>query len=202
MQALDLSRFTRKVYSLSIILTIMLGIFTTSVCAKPDTATKPSLANIIRSAAADGKLAYKLTTPDEFKAIAGQPTKEWTEDDGNIIWMEYPGIRARFFGKPETDTPHTIISVLLEGRRIDIGQNRPIALRCEEDLDKLGSFWGYSGVDLSRLDLSGKGELLKAMPFDSRTVWPEPNKMPERFNPSRVLEEGRNPGLGIRNLHK
>jgi len=63
---------------------------------------KPSPADIVRTAAAEGKLAYKLTTPDELKSIAGQPTKEWTEDDGEVIWMEYPSIRAVFLGKGET----------------------------------------------------------------------------------------------------
>lgn len=202
MRTFDRGNFTKRTYYLVAMLTIILGLFAAPASAKPNTVTNRSHADIIHQAVAEGKIAYKLTTPDEFKAIAGQPTKEWKEDDGNIIWMGYPGIRARFFGKPETDIPHSIISVLFEGRRIDIGQNRPIALRCEEDLDKLGSFWGYSGVDLSRLDLSGKGELLKAMPFDSRTVWPAANKLPEGFDPGRVLEEGKNPGLGIRGLHK
>jgi hypothetical protein len=157
---------------------------------------------LVRQAAADGRISYKLTTPDEFKAIVGQPTKEWTEDDGGIIWMEYHGIRARFFGKPEIDTPHTILQVLCEGKWIDIGQDRPITLRYEEDLDNFGSFWGYSGVDLSRLDLSRKGELLKAMPFDSLTVWPESDRLPPDFDPKAVMEWGKYPGLRVNQLHE
>jgi len=57
-------------------------------------------------------------------------------------------------------------------------------------------------VDLSRLDLSKKGKLLKAMTFDSRTVWPEPGLLPRDFEPNRRLEEGKNPGLGVRSLHQ
>jgi subtilisin family serine protease len=40
------------------------------------------------------------------------------------------------------------------------------------------------------------------MPFDTLTKWPEPNKLPEGFHPADLLEEGKNPGLGIRKLHE
>ncbi|MFB0516133.1 MAG: S8/S53 family peptidase, partial [Candidatus Neomarinimicrobiota bacterium] len=67
---------------------------------------------------------------------------------------------------------------------------------------KFGWFYGFCAVDLSRLDLSQKGDLLERMPFDSRTVWPEPGLLPWGFEPGRRLEEGKNPGLGVRSLHQ
>lgn len=202
MRIFDIDSFTQEPYRLAILLMIISSLFTTSVCAEPDKAMKPSLAVIIRSAAADGKLAYKLTTPDEFKTIAGQPTKEWTEDDGDKILMEYPGsIQVRFIGKLGTNRPHVILSVVCEDRWIDIGKDRPITLRYEKDLDKLGSVGGYSGVDLSRLDLSRKGELLKTMSFDSLTVWPESDLLPPDFDPKVVMEWGKYPGLRVKQLH-
>jgi hypothetical protein len=114
--------------------------------------------------------------------------------------MEYPGIKVCFFGKPEL-WPHTLVRISCEGRGIDIGQDRPITLRNEKDLDKFGTFWGYSSVDLSRLDLSTKGELLKKMPFDSRTIWPESNWLPPDFDPKAVMEWGKYPGLRVKQLH-
>jgi hypothetical protein len=39
------------------------------------------------------------------------------------------------------------------------------------------------------------------MPFDSRTEWPSHDRLPEGFDPARRLEEGKNPGLGVRALH-
>jgi len=155
---------------------------------------------LIRQAAADGRISYKLTTPDEFKAIAGRPIREWTESNDEIIYMEYPGIRVRFFGKPEL-WPHTLVHISYEEGRIDIGQDRPITLRNEKDLDKFGTFWGYSSVDLSKLDLSQKGELLKKMPFDSRTVWPKSDRLPPDFDPDAVMKWSKYPGLGIKQLH-
>jgi serine protease AprX len=159
-------------------------------------------AALVRKAAAEGRIAYKLTTPEEFKAIAGRPTRERTESNGEVICMEYPGIQARFFGKPRIQTPHTLVSISCEGRGIDIGQNRRIVLRNEGDLDKLGSFWGFSDVDLSRLDLSQKGDLLDRTTFDSLTVWPASDHLPRGFDPAKRLEWGKNPGLGIRSLHQ
>jgi beta-lactamase regulating signal transducer with metallopeptidase domain len=166
-----------------------------------DRRSSQELSNLVRQAAADGRISFKLTTPDEFKAIAGRPTREWTESDDELIYLKYPGIQATFFGKPEADIPHMLVNVSCEGRGIDIGRNRPIVLRNEGDLDKFGTFWGYSSVDLSRLDLSQKGELLKKMPFDSRTVWPESDRLPSDFDPEAVMEWGKYPGLGIKKLH-
>jgi len=157
---------------------------------------------LVRQAAADGRLSFKLTTPDEFKAIAGQPTREWTESNGEVIWMKYPGMRVNFFGKPDVEIPHTLNGISCEGREIDIGQNRQIVLRNEEDLHKLGSFWGFSNIDLSRLDLSQQGDLLDRTSFDSLTVWPPSDRLPLGFDPAKRLEWGKNPGLGVRSLHR
>jgi len=167
-----------------------------------DLRSREDLAALIREAAAVRRLAEGLTTPDEFKAIVGQPTREWTELDGEYIVMEYPGTKVRFYGKPQIHVLHTLVEVLCEGGRIDCGFDGPVVLRNEGDLEKFGLFWGYSGVDLSRLDLSQKGKLLEAMTFDSLTVWPKADLLPPGFDPKRRLEWGKNPGLGIRSLHQ
>ena len=54
--------------------------------------------------------------------------------------------------------------------------------------------------DVSSLDLSGRlADLLKA-DFDSGTRWPD--RLPDGFDPSLIMELGKNPGLGVRALHK
>ncbi|MGB2865480.1 MAG: S8 family serine peptidase, partial [Sedimentisphaerales bacterium] len=88
---------------------------------------------LVRKAAAEGRIAFKRTTPDEFKESAGQPTREWMEADDECIYMEYPGIDVKFVGKPESNTPHTVEYVLCERMGIDIGQDRPPD---EGDLDQ------------------------------------------------------------------
>lgn len=62
-------------------------------------------------------------------------------------------------------------------------------------------------LDLRHLNLSAddfskrQDELLYAM-FDTRTLWPSSDKMPEGFDPAKLLELGKDPGLGIRQLHE
>jgi hypothetical protein len=59
----------------------------------------------------------------------------------------------------------------------------------------------YRTQDLSQLDLHySLNDLLLAF-FDDRTVWPPANKLPFVFNPQRIMELGKNPGLGVRSLH-
>ncbi len=45
-------------------------------------------------------------------------------------------------------------------------------------------------------------ELADVLTFDSKTQFPPKNKMPKGFRPKRVLENGKNPGLSVRALHK
>ncbi len=54
--------------------------------------------------------------------------------------------------------------------------------------------------DLSELDLTDKFDILINSSFDTKTQWP--TELPEPFNPDRILEVGKNPGLGLRELHK
>ncbi|UCE48074.1 MAG: hypothetical protein JSW47_21055, partial [Phycisphaerales bacterium] len=72
---------------------------------------EPSALTLIRQAAADGRISYKRTTPEEFKQIAGKPTKERVSEDGEVVEMEYPGVQVKFFGKPQMNTPVTILWV-------------------------------------------------------------------------------------------
>ena len=61
----------------------------------------------------------------------------------------------------------------------------------------------FYGVDLSNEDLSNVAiDTLLKCDFDTKTTWPEVDKLPAGFNPEKVLEDSKNPGLGIRDLHK
>lgn len=56
------------------------------------------------------------------------------------------------------------------------------------------------GTNASRLNLSDKSDILKCVTFDSSTVWPD--DLPDGFSPEAIMENGKNPGFGIRGLHK
>jgi hypothetical protein len=186
------------------ILLIVLGLLRISACAEPDRAIESSHADIIHRAVAEGKLSFKLTTAEDLKSLLGPAVKETTENDGGMetLVLEYTDVRGTFGRMRDSSAPFALYELAVGGQRVDIGQGQQIVLRNETDLKKFDSFWGLTNVSLVNTDLRDYSKLLATMSFDSRTVWPEPNKLPERFDPARVLEEGKNPGLGVRSLHK
>ena len=54
--------------------------------------------------------------------------------------------------------------------------------------------------DITSLDLSDQYDALLRADFDTRTIWPY--SLPESVNPKEIMETGKNPGLGIRQLHE
>lgn len=57
----------------------------------------------------------------------------------------------------------------------------------------------FRNCDLTAYDLSGNTQLPYAS-FNSRTKFPA--KLPEGYEPAKIMELGKNPGLGVRLLHK
>jgi hypothetical protein len=55
--------------------------------------------------------------------------------------------------------------------------------------------------DLRALDLSTAQAALAEAAFDTATRWPVAERLPAGFDPARILELGKNPGLGVRQLH-
>ncbi|MHC4074360.1 MAG: hypothetical protein ACYTGS_20425 [Planctomycetota bacterium] len=55
--------------------------------------------------------------------------------------------------------------------------------------------------DLSGLNLRSSLEALLHASFDDRTAWPAENRIPKDFDPRRIMELGKHPGPGIRDLH-
>jgi len=64
---------------------------------------------------------------------------------------------------------------------------------------KWGPAYELRHTDLSRLDLTAHGQDLLNVYFDTETNWPA--ALPAGFDPAKILELNRNPGLGIRELH-
>lgn len=73
-------------------------------------------------------------------------------------------------------------------------------LLCESTPEALLASGDLRGADLRDLDLSGLEDTLFASDFDTNTQWPE--ALPRDFDPARLLELGRDPGLGLRALHE
>jgi hypothetical protein len=56
--------------------------------------------------------------------------------------------------------------------------------------------------DLTKLDMTGSLTDLMHVTFDSKTQWPLAEKMPADFDPQKIMEIGKDPGLGLRALHE
>ncbi len=183
---------------------VTIAIIIAMIIFMPSKQANPATVELIRSFAAEGKLAYKLTVPEDMKKILDLPTKETTTNDGGMqrFVLDWSGINATFTKMRDYSTPFTLSYMKVNGKTIDIGQDKPVVLKDEKDLMKFDSSGGFAGVSLEKLDLRNYAELLSEMPFDSRTKWPDSVRLPEDFNPKDLLEEGKNPGLGIRSLHK
>ncbi|MFA9375499.1 MAG: hypothetical protein ACERKZ_01980 [Lachnotalea sp.] len=63
-----------------------------------------------------------------------------------------------------------------------------------------GDAYDLRQADLSDMDLSNEIDNLSNLVFDTATIWPD--KLPEDFDPTLIMEIGKNPGLGIRDLHE
>jgi hypothetical protein len=77
----------------------------------------------------------------------------------------------------------------------------PAELSSLSDLKQTDRFLGASNTSLQNLDLRDQQERLQQMVFDTRTVWPPADRLPAGFDPKTILEESKNPGLGILGLH-
>lgn len=62
--------------------------------------------------------------------------------------------------------------------------------------------WPLYIKDLSGMNLKNYGDFLKTVSFDKYTKWPSAEKLPDNFDLAKVMEWGKNPGLGINELHK
>ena len=184
-----------------VILVVFMSPFT---FADSNSSSQKPVAEIVSKAVREHRILYKLTTLDEFKQIAGQPMKETIKTEGGLEMCSviYPDVSAMFGKVKGTAVPFTILGLAGKGGSFDIGKHRQIVLRDVNDLTKFDPFWGFVNMSLVNLDLRNHKQLLDDMSFDTRTKWPEPSKLPKGFDPARLLEEGKNPGLGIRGLHK
>jgi len=153
-----------------------------------------------------GHIAYKLTDANALKSLLGTPDKEEIKDGGGMIGLDitYPGIIA-LFGKSKKEdkgAPFRLLGLSVHGKEVDIGGKlkgqRQVIVRSIHDLKRIG----LENVDLRSLDLSSEKEYLGQVSFDSLTRWPDSEKLPPGFSPQKLIEDGKDPGLGIRALHK
>lgn len=62
--------------------------------------------------------------------------------------------------------------------------------------------YDFRSSNLANLDFTNFFNILDRADFDSNTTWPPSEKLPASFSPDKVMELGKDPGLGIRALHE
>lgn len=151
-----------------------------------------------------GEISRGVTEPDDLVELLGEPTsRDETEENGGLwVRMRWDDVFAVFRRWPPIWGCDAVTLVLLEvGEEPLIIHDSRAVLRDPEDLDKLNSFEGLQDVSVHTVDLREHGALLARLPFDSLTQWPPSDRLPPGFDPHAMLEEGKNPGLGVRELH-
>lgn len=79
------------------------------------------------------------------------------------------------------------------------GKGRVTLLPRDHIACSVGCTADLCGRDLSGADLTASLDGLLAASFDSETTWPP--RLPLAFSPEHVMELGKDPGLGLRDLH-
>jgi hypothetical protein len=123
-------------------------------------------------------------------------------------------IEVLFFGcktANEFGNEDTYISLSNENNRLGIVRKPPVAdfSFINPDLKELPRYTGKTAnafevdvrsTDLTGIDLRDRSQDLLHASFDSKTIWP--SILPADFNPELIMEMGKNPGLGIRDIHR
>lgn len=161
---------------------------------------------LVCRAAATGQLRYHLSTPENLEQLLGEPVERISEEGGGMesLRLVYPGVEAMFSRHRDRNAVFWLGSVSAEGKPLDIGADQEMVLRSVGELklfDTFFGFWGDAcGVSLAGLDLRDSEGRLSKLPFDSRTRWPGPARLPAGFDPASLLESSKDPGLGVRQL--
>ena len=72
-----------------------------------------------------------------------------------------------------------------------------VGLKAYDDVRVVhGTAWA---VDVSNMNLTRAGSIIPTLTFNEATKWPE--RMPKGCDPRKIMEDAKNPGLGIRALH-
>lgn len=80
-----------------------------------------------------------------------------------------------------------------------VRRTRASSYQAGETLKDVEDNKDVSGMDVSKFNLSNYVKKAPYLRFDSKTKWP--SNLPASFNPDKIMEIGKNPGLGLRALH-
>jgi serine protease AprX len=94
-----------------------------------------------------------------------------------------------------------VMSRNADGQKIVNKEGNTAALQAYDDVRKFSGNFGQT-KDVINMNLTNKVDIIPTLWFNQKTVWPVKGKMPQDCNPAEILENAKNPGLGVRELHK
>lgn len=100
----------------------------------------------------------------------------------------------------ETNVSTSGLKITRHPTAADFGRGKLISLPAYNPESIEGWQVDLRGYDLTALDIENRLDDLMYADFDSKTKWPE--KLPVGFKPEKIMELGKNPGLGLEKLHK
>ncbi|HWI60772.1 MAG TPA: S8 family serine peptidase, partial [Symbiobacteriaceae bacterium] len=122
-----------------------------------------------------------------------------------VVVLLGAGLLVQRFAAPATATSYTGP----ENMKVAEGKNHGPRFREVQVLTELPPVptsqnpytWEFSHKDLSQIQLGADGKYLsRYADFDARTKWPD--ILPVEFQPEKFMDFGKDPGLGLKDLHK
>lgn len=129
--------------------------------------------------------ALESSLPDESKTVSSTASADESNESEETFPLSYT------FTKED----------LLPNGQLVMDESASIADFSDlSEFDLSAEFPDARSRDLSGKDFSNSLDKLLSTDFDSKTIWPE--ALPEGFNPQQIMDQNRNPGLGVRSLHE
>jgi serine protease AprX len=153
-----------------------------------------------------GKVGFGSTL-DDAVALLGKPRETvvgkangWAD---GVVYMDIDGKKGdcyyavsskcvrMFFIDYRVAAIYTTRSDFDEGSKTTEAAPKPMGVT---------EFADVRGKDLSGIDLASQPGIVATLEFDEKTVWPK--AMPAGQTPQQLMNAAKNPGLGVRELHK
>jgi subtilisin family serine protease len=146
---------------------------------------------------------------EEVLSVVGQPT-ETIEGKANkwkdgVLYKDIDGNKGRcYYQRLDQNVRFFFLNYKITAIYITSGSygKGGSSFQSIRSINSVKEFDDVRWKDLSKLNLSGKQNLIPTLTFNQKTVWPESISMPPGDSPEKVLEKAMNPGLGIRGLHR
>ncbi len=109
--------------------------------AKYSKTTSREVIAAVESGIKEGKISYRLTTPNELDKLIGRSIREKSRNDGGmeILTVIYKGVTAEFSKMRDGSAPFTLMRIKAK-KWLDIGHGREIVLRNKGDLKTIDEF--------------------------------------------------------------